>query len=131
MNDINDAAAIRELLARYALTLDVNDYDGCLELFTADAEYLVYGATLIGERIRSMFQRAPKGLHLTGAAIVAIDGDTATVRSQVLFVDSTTHQLRPAIYADDLQCCDDGWRFRRRRCQFLTPDGLRDTPSDE
>lgn len=128
-----DTAAIRDLLARYALTLDVDDYDGCLALFTDDAEYLVYGKTLTGERIRRMFTRAPKGMHVTGAVVIDLDDDTATAtaRSQVLFVDSTTHQLRAAIYDDDLHCDTQGWRFRRRRCQFLTPAGLRDAPEED
>jgi hypothetical protein len=126
-----DTDAIRDLLACYALTLDVDDYDGCLQLFTDDAEYLVYGKTLTGDRIRRMFIRAPTGMHVTGAATIDVDGDTATARSQVLFVDSTTRQMRGAIYDDDLCRDSHGWHFRRRRCQFLTPAGLREAPEED
>lgn len=125
-------AAIRELLAAYALTLDADDIDGCLALFTNDAEFVVFGKTLSGpDRIRKMLTRAPRGMHLTGATLVDVDDLTATVRSQVLFVDSTTHQLRPALYDDEVVNLDGRWRFRRRRCQFLTVAGLSDSPQEQ
>jgi hypothetical protein len=125
---INEPAAIRELLATYALTLDVNDLDGCLELFTDDGEFEVYGKTLSRERIHKMFSRAPHGMHLTGAVLIDVSGADATVRSQVLFVDSRTHEMRPAIYDDVLVNVAGRWRFRRRRCQFITASGLSDRP---
>ena len=125
-------AAIRELLAAYALTLDADDIDGCLALFTNDAEFVVFGKTLSGpDRIRKMLTRAPRGMHLTGATLVDVDDHTATVRSQVLFIDSTTHQLRPALYDDEVVNLDGRWRFRRRRCQFLTAAGLSDSPQEQ
>lgn len=128
---MNDDRKIRDLLAEYALRLDADDIDGCLALFAPDGEFEVYGTVLSRERILKMFTRAPRGMHLTGAALVLrVDGDTAYVRSQVLFVDSTTHQMRPALYDDDLIKADGTWRFRRRRCQFLTADGLSDSSRD-
>jgi uncharacterized protein (TIGR02246 family) len=122
---------IRDLLAAYALMLDADDIDGCLELFTDDSEFLVFGKTPSGpDKIRRMLTRAPKGMHLAGAAVVDVRGQTATVRSEVLFVDSSTHQLRPALYDDELLLVDGRWRFRRRRCQFLTSEGLSDAPQE-
>lgn len=125
---MNDDKAIRNLLAAYALTLDVEDLDACLALFTDDGQFEVYGKTLSRERIRKMFMRAPKGMHMTGAALIDVRGETATARSQVLFVDSSTHQIRPALYDDELISVHGQWRFRRRRCQFLTAAGLSDSP---
>jgi SnoaL-like domain len=125
---MNDDKAIRNLLAAYALTLDVEDLDACLALFTDDGEFEVYGKTLSRERIRKMFMRAPKGMHMTGAALIDVRGETATAQSQVLFVDSSTHQIRPALYDDELMSVHGQWRFRRRRCQFLTAAGLSDSP---
>ena len=126
-----DDKAIRDLLATYALRLDVDDLDACVELFTDDGEFEVYGKTLTRDRIRKMFMRAPKGMHLTGAALIEVCGDTATARSQVLFVDSSTHQIRPALYDDELVAAGGQWRFRRRRCRFLTPSGLSDSPQEQ
>jgi SnoaL-like domain len=126
-----DDKAIRDLLADYALRLDADDLDACLELFADDGEFEVYGKTLSRDRIRKMFMRAPKGMHLTGAALIDVRGETATARSQVLFVDSSTHQMRPALYDDDLVVVDGQWRFRRRRCHFLTASGLSDSPQEQ
>jgi uncharacterized protein (TIGR02246 family) len=127
---MTDQDEIRDLLATYALTLDADDIEGCVALFTDDAEFLVFGKTLSGpDRIRKMLIRAPRGMHLTGATLVNVDGESATARTQVLFVDSSTHELRTALYDDELVRVDGHWRFRRR-CQFLTKVGLAGQPKE-
>jgi uncharacterized protein (TIGR02246 family) len=127
---MSDEKEIRDLLAAYALTLDVDDFEGCLKLFTDDGEFLVYGKTWAGEQLRDMFTRAPGGMHLCGATLVELHGDRATARTQMLFIDSSTHELRPALYDDELVRSQGRWRFRRRRCQFLTASGLADKPEE-
>jgi uncharacterized protein (TIGR02246 family) len=125
----DDRAAIRELIAAYALALDAGDIDGCVALFVPDAEFAVYGRAFAGlDGIESMFRNAPRGLHLTGVSRIDVHGDTATTRSQVLFVRAGDLHLRPALYDDDLVRADQRWRFRRRRCQFVTSRGLSDSP---
>ena len=128
---MSDEKEIRDLLAAYALALDVGDFDGCLNLFTHDGEFLVYGKALSGMQIRDMFSSAPRGLHLCGAALVDLHGATATARTQVLFINSSTHELRPALYDDELVRYQGHWRFRRRKCQFVTAEGLSDSPREE
>jgi|SRR5581483_2006951 len=124
-----DQAAIYELIARYALTLDAGDIEQCVELFADDGEFLVYGKSFVGHQgIGSMFREAPRGLHLTGVSRIDVNGDTATARSQVLFVRADSHQLRPALYDDELVRAGGDWRFRRRRCRFITARGLSDSP---
>lgn len=121
--------AIRELLAAYALTLDVGDIPGCVELFTADALFQVYGRSFVGhDSIRKMFEDAPKGLHHIGVSLIGIRDDTATARSQVLFVRAGDLHLRPALYEDELVREGERWRFRIRRCRFVTTHGLSDSP---
>jgi uncharacterized protein (TIGR02246 family) len=126
----DDRAAIHELIAAYALALDAGDIDGCVALFVPDAEFLVYGRSFAGrdDGIRKMFQDAPRGLHLTGVSRIDARGDTATARSQALFVRAGDLHLRPALYDDELVRADGQWRFRRRRCQFVTSRGLSDSP---
>jgi hypothetical protein len=128
---MSDEKEIRDLLATYALSLDVGDFEGCMKLFADGGEFLVYGETLAGGQIREMFTRAPRGMHLCGATLVDPRGDTATARTQVLFINSLTHQLRPALYDDDLVRSRGRWRFRRRRCQFITANGLSDRPQEQ
>jgi hypothetical protein len=124
-----DHAAIRELIAAYALTLDSGDIDLCVRLFTADADFLVYGRSFAGHGgIGKMFRDAPHGLHLTGVSRIEVRGEAATARSQVLFVRADSLQLRPALYDDELARVDGRWRFRRRRCRFVTSHGLSDSP---
>lgn len=121
--------AIREVLAGYALALDADDVDECLTFFTDDAEFLVYGRTYAGhDGIGTMFRDAPGGLHLTGASRIAVAGDRATARSQVLFFNPETLQHRPALYDDELIHREGRWLFYRRRCRFITSTGLSDTP---
>ncbi|MCV7195706.1 nuclear transport factor 2 family protein [Mycobacterium angelicum] len=121
--------AIRELLAAYALALDGGDVAACLQLFAPDAEFLVYGRTFAGhDGIGRMFRDAPRGLHLTGVSKIDVRGDTATARSQVLFVRAGDLTLRPALYDDELIRRDGKWLFKRRRCRFVTSHGLSDTP---
>src|ERR1700739_1241896 len=126
---IDDKTAIRELIAGYALALDGGDVDGCVQLFVADAEFLVYGRSFAGhDGIAKMFRDAPRGLHLTGVSRIDARDDTATARSQVLFVRAGDLHLRPALYDDELVRVDGRWRFRRRRCRFVTSAGLADSP---
>jgi uncharacterized protein (TIGR02246 family) len=129
-----DQAAIRELIASYALALDAGDTDGCVRLFTTDAEFLVYGRSFAGpDGIGTMFREAPRGLHLTGVSRIDIHGDAATACSQVLFVRAGDLHLRPALYDDELvrDVSDNRrWLFQRRRCQFITSNGLSDSPED-
>ncbi|GLE53923.1 nuclear transport factor 2 family protein [Mycobacterium montefiorense] len=125
----DDQTAIRELIAGYALALDAGDIDACVQLFTTDAEFLVYGRSFAGhDPIAKMFRDAPRGLHLTGLSRIDVGADTATARSQVLFVRAGDLHLRPALYDDELVRRDRQWRFQRRRCQFITSHGLSDSP---
>jgi uncharacterized protein (TIGR02246 family) len=125
----DDQAAIRELIADYALALDAGDIEGCLQLFTDDAEFLVYGKSFAGrDGIGGMFRDAPRGLHLTGVSRIDVRDDIASARSQVLFVRAGSLQLRAALYDDEVVRVDGRWRFRRRRCRFITSAGLADSP---
>lgn len=125
----DDEAAIRDLIAGYALALDAGDVDGCVRLFASDGEFLVYGKTFAGhDGIAGMFRAAARGLHLTGVSRITVDGDRASARSQVLFVRCGGLQLRPALYDDELTRVDGHWRFARRRCRFITSGGLAESP---
>lgn len=129
---MNDTAAIRDLIAAYALALDAGDIEDCVQLFTTDAQFLVYGRSFDGhDGVRQMFEDAPRGLHLTGVSRIDVRGSTATGRSQVLFVRAADLHQRPALYDDEFVRDDtEGaqWRFQRRRCQFVTSRGLSDSP---
>ena len=124
---MTDDRAIRDLLADYALALDTDNIDRCVDLFTEDGEFVVFGKEFKGrDEIRGMFESAPRGLHLTGVSSIEVSGDVATALSQVLLVEAGTLHLRPALFDDELSRYDRRWRFRRRRCRFITSGGLGD-----
>ena len=77
---MSDEEQIRDLLARYCLTLDLDDVDGWVALFTPDATYQVYGRAFEGhEGLGRMMGGAPGGLHLGGPPVIErVDDDHAT-----------------------------------------------------
>ncbi len=127
----DDQVAITDLLARYCLTLDFDDVDGWVGLFTPDAKYEVYGRSFDGhEGLRRMMEAAPGGLHLGGPPVIdMIDGDHARTTRNLLFIDRSDGIARSAVYTDELRRTDDGWRIVRCRCQFIVADGLSDRPA--
>jgi 3-phenylpropionate/cinnamic acid dioxygenase small subunit len=129
-SELTDHEAIRQLLARYCLTLDVDDLEGWVALFTPDVSYEVYGRTFDGhDGLRAMVRGAPGGLHLGGPPVIElIDTDHARTRRNLLFLERGSTEMRSAVYDDELVRTDDGWRIARTRCRFLTADGLADRP---
>ncbi len=124
-----DHAEIRNLLAWYCMYLDLDDIEGWVALFTADAVYEVYGRAFTGhEGLRAMATAAPGGFHLGGPVAITMDGDRATTTRNLLFAERGGHEQRQAVYTDDLVRTPDGWRIARCRCRFHTADGLADRP---
>ncbi|MGH7858867.1 MAG: nuclear transport factor 2 family protein [Candidatus Binatia bacterium] len=126
-----DHVAITHLLAQYCLSLDHDDVEGCVALFTPDAGYDVFGRSFEGhDGIRRMMKAAPGGLHLGGPPVVEMLGDDrARTKQNLLFVDRTSGVSRSVVYTDELRRTETGWRFARRRCQFIVREGLSDRPA--
>jgi len=126
----SDREQIDDLLTAYAIALDVDDIDECVQLFTPGGGFEVYGRRFEGwDGLRKMMTAAPRGMHFAGRAQIAVDGDRATVRSQLIFIEAAMSETRLAIYDDVVVKVDEQWRFETRRCRFLTPEGLSDRPA--
>ncbi len=125
-----DNVAISQLLARYCITLDLDDVDGWVALFTPDASYEVYGRSFDGHTgLHRMMAGAPGGLHLGGPPVIdVLAPDRARTMQNLLFIERTTGEMRSAVYTDELHRTADGWRIAKRRCQFIVADGLSDRP---
>ena len=125
-----DQVAITNLLARYCLTLDQDDIDSWVGLFTEDAVYEVYGRAFEGHAgLRRMVNGAPGGLHLGGApAIEMLAPDRARTQQNLLFVDRASGVLRSVLYDDELRRTEAGWRIAKRRCRFIVRAGFADRP---
>jgi len=127
-----DHVAITQLLARYCLTLDHDDVDAWVQLFTPDATYEVFGRSFQGhDGLRRMMSGAPGGLHLGGPAVIEMLGpDHARTQQSLLFIDRASGVSRRAVYADELRRTAAGWRFASRRCRFMVRDGFSDRPAE-
>jgi hypothetical protein len=126
-----DHVAISDLLARYCLTLDLDDVEGWVVLFTPDATYEVYGRRFEGhEGLRKMLSGAPGGLHLGGPPVIEmVDHDHARTTRNLLFVERGDGTSRSAVYTDELHRTAEGWRIAATRCRFIVADGLSDRPA--
>ena len=128
-NLVDDHAAIRDLLARYCIYLDLDDVEAWVALFTPEAVYQVYGREFVGhEGLRAMATAAPGGFHHGGPPVIDVDGDRATTMRNLLFIERSSSKFRQAVYDEDLVRTAQGWRIARCRCRFHGPEGLADRP---
>ena len=122
---------IQQLLARYAVTITRGDIDGLLGVFTPDGSYSAFGDTYPLAQFPDLVAAAPKGLFLTGTAVVelsgdGVSGDTATGTQPLCFIDHATHEMRIGYYNDTYRRTADGWRLRTRAMTFIRRNGTHD-----
>jgi hypothetical protein len=123
----DDIVEIQQLLAKYAVTITQQDIDGLLEVFTPDGTYSAFGETYALERFPILVDAAPKGLFLTGTALVDIDGDTASGTQPLCFIDQASHDMRIGYYRDTYVRTADGWRLKTRAMTFIRRSGAHDS----
>jgi hypothetical protein len=124
---ISDIIEIEQLLARYAVGMTKDDVDAVMDVFTPDGAYSAFGATYTLSDFPALVAAAPKGLFLTGAPAVELDGDSGTGYQPLCFVDQTNHDMRIGWYTDSYRRTDRGWRLHRRAMTFLRRSGARDS----
>src|SRR6202162_3241480 len=123
----DDIVEIQQLLAKYAVTITQQDIDGLLEVFTPDGTYSAFGETYALERFPVLVDAAPKGLFLTGTALVDIDGDTASGTQPLCFIARATHDRRIGHSRDTYVRTADGWRLKTRPMTFIRRSGAHDS----
>jgi SnoaL-like domain len=126
MSTTDDLVEIQQLLARYAVTITQQDIDGLIDVFTPDGTYSAFGDTYSLDRFPALVAAAPKGLFLTGTAMVDVSGDTATGTQPLCFIDHATHDMRIGYYRDTYIKTADGWRLRTRAMTFIRRSGAHD-----
>lgn len=124
-----DLVEIQQLLAKYAVTITQGDIDGLVEVFTPDGTYSAFGETYTLNRFPVLVDAAPKGLFMTGTALVdLVEGaDDATGTQPLCFVEHSTHDMRIGYYNDTYVRTDDGWRLRTRAMTFIRRNGDHDS----
>jgi hypothetical protein len=123
----DDLVEIQQLLARYAVTITQGDIDGLLRVFTPDGTYSAFGETYPLDKFPELVAAAPKGLFLTGTALVDLDGDTATGTQPLCFIEHATHDMRIGYYRDAYIRTADGWRLKTRAMTFIRRSGAHDS----
>ena len=124
----DDLVEIQQLLAKYAVTITQQDIDGLVEVFTPDGTYSAFGETYALERFPVLVDAAPKGLFLTGTALVDIDERHRGTGTQPLcFIDHASHDMRIGYYRDTYLRTEDGWRLKTRAMTFIRRSGAHDS----
>ena len=110
--DMRDEADIQRVLAEYCLRLEVNDFQDWLDLFTEDTVYEVHRKVLRGrQELAATLSLAPHGVHISGAARIDRDGDTAkTMQNYAFFADEEKFSNN-GWYDRTLVRTADGWKI--------------------
>jgi hypothetical protein len=122
-----EIVAINQTLARYAVTITQGDIDGLIGVFTPDGTYSAFGDTFTLGEFPALVAAAPKGLFMTGTALVELDGDKATGTQPLCFIDHSNHDMRIGYYSDTYEKTSEGWRIRTRKMTFIRRSGEHDS----
>lgn len=123
----DDLMEIHQLLAKYAVTITKGDLEGLVSVFTPDGTYSAFGDTYPLSEFPDLVAAAPKGLFLTGTALVDLDGDDATGTQPLCFIDHSDHHMRIGYYSDAYRRTADGWRLATRAMTFIRRSGEHDS----
>jgi len=118
---LQELEAIRELLTRYAITLDDHAWEDFAELFTEEATFTVNGVPFAGRDalVRFIADSLPEDYlckHICTAPLIelATDAATARARTDVLWVTQNYQIAVIGRYEDSLVKRDGRWLFDRR-----------------
>ncbi|MCV7290676.1 nuclear transport factor 2 family protein [Mycolicibacterium wolinskyi] len=125
----DDLVEIQQVLAKYAVTITQGDIDGLVSVFTPDGTYSAFGETYALERFPVLVDAAPKGLFMTGTALVTFDPDNPDAASgtqPLCFIEHSAHDMRIGYYNDTYVRTADGWRLKTRAMTFIRRSGAHD-----
>ena len=126
----DDLVEIQQLLARYAVTITQADVEGLVSVFTPEGTYSAFGSTYTLARFPDLVAAAPKGLFMTGTALVEFDPQdpAAAMGTQPLcFIEQSKHDMRIGYYRDTYVRTDAGWRLKTRAMTFMRRNGDHDS----
>jgi uncharacterized protein (TIGR02246 family) len=130
---LEEKDAIREVLAEYCFRLDGDRYDDMATLFTEDGTWDTAfgkgtGRAAIAGLARDIRAKAgdnrPRAIHLVTNIAIALDGDSAEVRSNWTVVQNSPDGPKigsGGAYLDQMVKQDGRWLFRYRKIdRFIT-----------
>jgi ketosteroid isomerase-like protein len=129
-----DSEAIRNLIAKSALTQDARDFEGHARCFTDDARYThpkgqLEGSAAIAARSHGALSRLDASQHLLGSVHVVVSGTTGQATSyfhaQHVRADAVGGSLFviSGTYRDDLVLVDGEWRISHRHQEYTWREG--------
>lgn len=123
-----DLIEIQQVLAKYAVTITQGDIDGLISVFTPDGTYSAFGETYTLNRFPVLVDAAPKGLFMTGTALIdLVEGaDTASGTQPLCFIEQSKHDMRIGYYRDTYERTAEGWRLKTRAMTFIRRSGDHD-----
>ncbi|OLP02377.1 hypothetical protein BVU76_10700 [Mycolicibacterium porcinum] len=123
-----DLIEIQQVLAKYAVTITQGDIDGLISVFTPDGTYSAFGETYTLNRFPVLVDAAPKGLFMTGTALIdLVEGaDTASGTQPLCFIEHSKHDMRIGYYRDTYERTAEGWRLKTRAMTFIRRNGDHD-----
>jgi uncharacterized protein (TIGR02246 family) len=124
MTEVERLAAIEEirsLIASYAIAFDDKDWETFGSLWTDDAAFAVEGQAFEGKRALLEFLTTClpddySGKHMNSPPLIEVapDGESATARTDVVWVAQNFENQIVARYQDTLVRDGGRWLFRRR-----------------
>jgi ketosteroid isomerase-like protein len=114
--------AIEDVVGRYCILFDDQDWDALEGLWTDDAAFVVDGEAFEGrpavlDFLRTCLPAGYRSKHLISPPVIdlAADDRTARARTDVAWIAQNFEVAIVARYDDAFACGDDGvWRIRRR-----------------
>ena len=102
---------------------DLDPFEAFLALFDEDVVFIVMGNRLRGrDEVRSFIeptqQEDDRGRHILSEPAIEVDGDTALVVTDFVFVSRTNTILSTGRYVDVIRRAPDRWRFASREIVF-------------
>ncbi len=125
----DDLVDIQQLLAKYAVTITQGDIEGLVSVFTPDGTYSAFGETYALDRFPVLVEAAPKGLFMTGTALIELDPDSPDAASgtqPLCFIEHSQHDMRIGYYRDTYLRTTEGWRLKTRAMTFIRRSGEHD-----
>lgn len=120
MND--DLLAINNTLAEYCLAADECRFDDWARCFTDDGEMHAFRRVWKGfDELVSHISAAPEGLHMCGLPHVTLNGDSADVVVNFMFVTHEKEIWSMGKYVDVMARTGDDWKISSRKIRILKP----------
>ncbi|HZK88617.1 MAG TPA: nuclear transport factor 2 family protein [Stellaceae bacterium] len=136
---LEEKDAIREVLAQYCFALDDGRFADMAACFAEDGTWRTFYGEATGRQAIAEFaaglrahrpgqssSRAPRAIHHVTNVVIALDGDSAKVRSNWTTVQNSPEGPKigsGGAYDDDMVKVDGRWLFRYRTIdRYIRPE---------